>query len=303
MAGTFAPLRSFDDLATKLNDVFKQNSTGSRDVIIFVHGCCTDFKGALSDGEIVSNKLTSSLPVIFYSYPTTLNGFQLPNFGFHFFSDETETVWSYPHLTELIHELFARRVANRIHLIAHSLGNRVLFPAIELLATKYPLDLTNDKGDKSIDQVVFLAPDIDLETFQEGATIVSRVATRVTLYRSRIDTVIGASQVLHEHTRVGFIDPKANEALDPSIVTINASTFFCPDSQNLDYVTGHFYWKASPIVLADVFGVLADEKVGGTHRSFLEDDGIKGATQYTFRVPHDAPDGSCVHLPLSIKAG
>ncbi len=283
-------------LLLQLENWFAAHPGVKHEIVLWVHGCCTNFDGGMGDGRIIANGVggTSSpltmLPVVAYSYPSSPNA-QFPNiFNVHFFSDETETVWTYPHLTELIHALLTSTAGtglkiNTIHFIAHSLGNRVLFPALELLQTKYPADKKPKIGN-----VFFIAPDIDLTTFQEAAVSIASIAKNVTIYRSDIDHVIGTSRWLHQHDRLGYIEYPNKPPVSP-VTVIDASTFLC--LQNVQYASGHFYWKASPIAYADVRQALLGVPPNDPRRkTYL----ISDKTEWRFSVvPGNTPDGGCLH--------
>jgi hypothetical protein len=260
--------------------------------------CCTPFAQGIDDAALTSSAITD-LPVIFYSFPATPMDARLfpspahPAIATTYLSDETETVWSYPHFAELLHRLLSDGV-DHVQLIAHSLGNRVLFPGLEQFVQEYPLDRFATDGSRSIGAAVLIAPDIDVPTFQEAALSISGLATTTTVYRSNHDLVIKGSEVLHRRPRLGYIENLGHESVDPTVTVINASTFWCGknlfDFQN---ESGHFYWHDTPIVESDIKGILLGEAPGGPDRTYLVRDADRTTTQYTFSVPRQIPDGIC----------
>ncbi len=141
-------------------------------------------------------------------------------------------MWSYPHLSDLLYRLLtSSNPPVRIHLMAHSLGNRVMLPALQFLAIRHP-DLMGPN--KRIGSVLFMAADVDIATFIETLPAIGAPAEHITVYRSSIDTVIFSSRTFHEHPRLGLVDSVFTGA--PQVETLDASTFLCEKS-------GHFSWK------------------------------------------------------------
>ncbi len=78
--------------------------------------------------------------------------------------------------------------AERLHLLAHSMGSRALLPALQQAAWT---------GEPPFEEVVFAAPDIDADLFAEAAPDLARVARRVTLYASDNDVALNVSSRVH----------------------------------------------------------------------------------------------------------
>jgi esterase/lipase superfamily enzyme len=64
---------------------------------------------------------------IFYSWPS--NGKTAD-----YFKDETNITWSTPHLEEFLGLIAQKSGAERIHIIAHSMGNRAVCDALKALS-------------------------------------------------------------------------------------------------------------------------------------------------------------------------
>src|SRR5260370_4067795 len=94
----------------------------------------------------------------------------------------------------------AKSEAQRIHLIAHSMGNRALIEALQTyLAKRAP-----DNRRHIFGQIVFTAPDVDRDYFTDAIQSLAGSAERITLYASDNDYALRSSQFLHaEERRVG----------------------------------------------------------------------------------------------------
>lgn len=294
--GGYAALPGLSDIEDGIDQWFATHPDRPHDIVIFMHGCCTTFAQGIDDAALTSSAITD-LPVIFYSFPATpMDVFPSPAhpaIATTYLADETETVWSYPHFAELLHRILVGGV-DHVQLIAHSLGNRILFPGLEQFAQEYPLDRFAPDGSRSIGAAVFIAPDIDVPTFQEAALSISGLATTTTVYRSNHDLVIKGSEALHRHPRLGYIDNLGHESVDPSVTVINASTFWCGKNLfDLQNESGHFYWHDTPIVESDIKGILLGEAPRGPDRTYLVRNADPTTTQYSFSVPKHIPDGIC----------
>jgi esterase/lipase superfamily enzyme len=99
-------------------------------------------------------------------------------------------------LGDLIEDLRARGWG-KLHVIAHSMGSRILGKAI---------DLNRDRKYKSphLREIVFAAPDVDPNTFNNFSRAVVGGAAKVTVYVSRWDSALRVSSGLHGGDRVGL---------------------------------------------------------------------------------------------------
>jgi esterase/lipase superfamily enzyme len=129
--------------------------------------------------------------------------------------DETNVRWATPHLTRFLKDLRERSGAKRIHLIAHSMGNRALVEALERLR--------EGPSPTPFNQVVLAAPDIDAETFRDDiAPRILPASSRVTLYASSKDSALLASKAFHGYARAGDSGEKA--VVVDGMDTIDVST-------------------------------------------------------------------------------
>ena len=77
--------------------------------------------------------------------------------------------------------------ADKVHVIAHSMGNEFLIRAMQALAE-------TDPPEPYLDQVVFASPDVDAVEFSQAVSAIGNVAENLTLYASSKDKALQASQ-------------------------------------------------------------------------------------------------------------
>jgi esterase/lipase superfamily enzyme len=227
-------------------------------VLLYVLGCCTVFDTALDEVQRLSQEIAPNAAVIVYTIPTRGDrryfdlplGINVPFLNFtpgqaRYFYDENVELWSVPHLEALLEELAALPSAPQIHIVAHSLGARLLLHAVMLYHLEHPGAV------KRFGEIVLAAADLDRPTFVEQSPALTATAARVTVYQSDHDIAIKASASFHDSDRLGgtrggpYTGASGIDAIDTSQVD-------CGSNDR----SGHFYWKSSRLVMADIAAVL-----------------------------------------------
>ncbi|RMF78775.1 MAG: alpha/beta hydrolase [Planctomycetota bacterium] len=210
-----------------------------RCVLVYVHGFNTLMGDSARRGAQIAHDIEFAGPVVLYSWPT--QGWLLS-----YLVDASNVEWTAPHLAEFLRMLRAQEGVERIHLLAHSMGCRVLCRAVERLS--------NAAADEEpmFDQIVLAAADVDAQLFERDyLPALSHAARRVTAYVSRADWALGSSRWLHKYPRLGLDGP-------PEIPTRTPAPFDVIDATRVDKgPVGHYYFGNSPDVLRDLAGVLA----------------------------------------------
>jgi pimeloyl-ACP methyl ester carboxylesterase len=157
--------------------------------------------------------------------------------------DEATVQSSGMKLAQMLDDVVAQSGAERIHLIAHSMGNRALIEALQTyLSTR-----ESNKRQHIFDQIVFTAPDVDRDYFVGAIKSLSGAAARVTLYASNTDLALQFSQVLHDAPRAGLAG--VNIISSPGVDTIDMSAV---PADSL----GHNYFAANAGAIYDLFRLL-----------------------------------------------
>ena len=134
--------------------------------------------------------------------------------------------------------------ARRVHLIAHSMGNRVVAGALRRLAY-------NKATAPHFNQVILTAPDIDAETFKVSiAPRITSIAERFTIYASSDDLALRTAARINS-----WGDPRLGQAGDDLMTFPNFPTIDVVDASDVDtslFSTNHSYFAESQSVLADL---------------------------------------------------
>jgi esterase/lipase superfamily enzyme len=210
-----------------------------KEALVFVHGYNVTFSDAVRRVAQIAFDLKFDGAAVVFSWPSQgkLSGYTI---------DETNVEWTVSHLKRFLSEVAARSGAERVHLVAHSMGNRALASALK--------DLSREPRTRrpKFGEVVLTAPDIDADLFQRDiAPAIVRIAERVTLYASSNDEALKASQEVHGYPRAGDTDNEL--VIVPGVDTIDVSAV---DTSLL----GHSYYGSNGTVLSDLFDLLHENR-------------------------------------------
>jgi len=142
-----------DDFARALRQQIKDSP--SKDLFIFVHGFNNTFEDAARRAAQMAYDLDFDGTPILYSWPS--QGSVVA-----YAADEAAVGISGRKMADFLETVVAQSGAQRIHVLAHSMGNRALIEALQTyLAKRAP-----DKRQHIFGQIVFTAPDVALHYSQ-----------------------------------------------------------------------------------------------------------------------------------------
>jgi esterase/lipase superfamily enzyme len=206
-----------------------------RSALIFIHGYNVKFDDALRRTAQLTFDLGFSGAPILYSWPS--HG-QLAWYR----SDGENAAWSAEHLQQFLLDLRNRTGVKRLHIVAHSMGNRTLVAGLELLGLRHP------RRQPMLDQVVMAAPDVDLEEFQiRYADDVEKCALRATVYASSTDRALLASKHLNRSGRLG---------LTMNSRAVVAGVDFVDVTPIDTSLLGHSYYGSHPLMIQELSSLL-----------------------------------------------
>lgn len=219
----------------------------TRDILIFIHGYRTTWEeSARRAAQFAYDLHFEGLPML-YSWPS--RGDLLS-----YTADESASAWSAPHFTAVLKRLLADSGARRVHIVAHSMGNRVSTEALKVLALEKPDYPT------PVREVVFAAPDIDRHTFQEfviafNAAVADFEAPRMprlTLYACGVDSALDLSRRVHRLNRAGDSRKGIVVALPMDTIEVARRVILTESHDSI----GHSYFCSNSVVVADLVGLV-----------------------------------------------
>ncbi len=208
----------------------------SKHAFVFIHGYNVLFREAALRTAQLRYDLDFDGPAAFFSWPS--NGSLLS------YASDEETA----NLTErsgVLHDFLTDFInetgAESVHLIAHSMGNRLMTRAFEKLP-----ETTNSRGHKTISQLIMAAPDVNPAEFMLLADRIRELTRSRTLYASEKDIALIGSEVLRmsNYTRLG--QGGQSRVIVDGVQTIDASDL----SREL-FDLGHSYY-VHPKVMQDL---------------------------------------------------
>jgi esterase/lipase superfamily enzyme len=230
-----------------LNNELSQSSF--RQAFVFIHGYNVTFSDAARRTAQLAYDLAFEGPPIFYSWPSQGSFAGYP-------ADEATIEWTVPDLKKFLHYVTDVTDAQKIYLIAHSMGSRALTAAATSLS-----GFRNRYGELVLSEIILAAPDIDSGVFLNLAKELQtgEVYHRITLYASSRDEALIASRRFHG----GF--PRAGDS-EPEPISIDGVQTI--DASAVDTsLLGHSYFGDNRSVISDLFNLI---HYGGPPRFGLE---------------------------------
>jgi esterase/lipase superfamily enzyme len=166
-----------------------------RNVLVYIHGFNTSFDDATRRAAQLGFDLKVPGITAVYSWPSR------GNLG-AYLSDVSSIEASEEQLAEFLVKVSALADRGRVHIIAHSMGNRGLLRAMHRATTQAAL-----RSGTRFGQIFLAAPDVDVKLFRQLASVYPQVAERTTLYVADADKALAALAWVTEGGRVGGAPP------------------------------------------------------------------------------------------------
>lgn len=204
-------------------------SANQRSILIYVHGYKNSFESAALRAAQLAIDLNVPGLTAFYSWPSR-------DAISEYNADEAAVETAEKHLMHFLVRMAKDTQASKVHIIAHSMGNRVLARVMQRILSD------PETRDIKFGQIILAAPDIDTQVFYELAQAYPKLSDRTTLYVSQKDKALEASAWSHSFSRAGYCPPVA---ILPPIDTVEVT--------NIDVsVLGHGYVAEAENVLFDI---------------------------------------------------
>lgn len=218
------------ELGEMAEAAFAEGCCGAEDRLLFVHGYNVSFH----DGALRAAQLGYDLEfpgrMMYYSWPSRAS-------LYGYLSDANGVVSTRPAMERFFE--IATRGDGKLHVIAHSMGNRYTLEALETFFLRYP--------DRRIGQLVLAAPDVDRAEFLARFPAIRDRTDGVTLYASRNDVALQVSNQVNGARRLG--DANGEVVTLAGLDTVDASRI---EADSL----GHSYFGDAPQILGDIVGLI-----------------------------------------------
>lgn len=219
---------------------------------IYVHGFAVTFENAMYRAAQISYDLgANGKPfgtAFVYTWPS--KGSILPT-AYVYDGDSAE--YAVPHFRKFVELVSQKAGVKNLHVIAHSMGNRVLMRALD--------EAVREGSPAWINQVILAAPDVDKQAFERLAKNIAGAARGLTLYASQQDNALRISRTIRGSgapPRAGEVAPPAGPAIVTGIDTLDISAlstaYFLPD------LDSHDKYADSPEMLNDIGKIFGQNK-------------------------------------------
>lgn len=198
--------------------------------LLYLHGFNVSFQEAAIRAAQLDEDLKVSGATAFFSWPSRGSISAYP-------ADEATIEASEPAITNFLIDFTRHCGAEKVHLIAHSMGNRGLLRSLQRIAAN-----TESRSDVKFGQIFLAAPDVDRDLFLSLANLYSQFCDRTTLYASRADRALAISSLLHNAPRAGYYAPYT--------IAAGIDTVVVPEF-NIDFI-GHSYYAEAEALLYDI---------------------------------------------------
>jgi esterase/lipase superfamily enzyme len=241
------------------------SASDSGDVLVYIHGFNVRFEDALVRAAQISFDFGFKGAPVVFSWPSwgSLTAYA---------SDAESALWSAKHLERFLQTLSEQTQGRKIHLVAHSMGSKVLLNAMRLMAY-------SGKTEPMFASVILCAPDFDAGMFKEQvAAEIHPLASQWVIYSSNKDIALTASEQLNAVPRLGkpVTYAEGYEIIDAS--ELEVTPWSVPEA--------HSYYATKKVVLDDMVKVISGLAASARGLKSIEE---AGGTSWTFDAAAAAP--------------
>ncbi|MFC5694511.1 alpha/beta hydrolase [Pseudomonas sp. GCM10022186] len=236
----------FESAKKQLATVLDQQSN-HKEGLLFIHGYNVGFEEALWRSAQLRHDLKFPGLMLCFSWASLGSTKGYP-------ADEATVDWSASNLKEYLTNVTQNLGLSALHIVAHSMGNRALLAVLE--------NWENKPGATPISQIILAAPDVDAKRFKQFGRVFN-LYEQVTLYASRHDRAIAASQLVHSYPRAG--------GANPPLVMDHLSTIDVSSAGKDMFGLGHSYVAEVSKIFRDLFYIVRhrhkpDQRAGITKK-------------------------------------
>jgi esterase/lipase superfamily enzyme len=178
--GTEIDIDRVDQLSKRqLETVLKTRLSGRPSLFIYIHGYNNDFNYSLARAAQLGYDMGVIGPVLLFAWPA---------------ADKVQNILEAVNnvrrterpLLDFLTDVARMQVVGKINIIAHSLGAKLLLDAV----SNAPSDMDYGRLSRSLGEIVFGAPFIDVDTFHDATRKLVQIVDRITVFCSTDDEAI-----------------------------------------------------------------------------------------------------------------
>ena len=236
-------IKSFENLnaaTTTAQSSQRRAAIFKNQALVFVHGYNNSFEGAMQRATQLSFDLQFDGILIPFAWPSqgTLTGY---------LADGQAAEKSIQSLIALLRQLRQQMPATKIHLLAHSMGNQIMLPALCKIAKQSD---AAPGSDRPFGQIISAHPDISPKDFERLTACFKPLTSGTTLYVNEKDTALRA-RCAGFRCRAGNF-ARGYTSADVIDTTSMGKGFWKALTQGLD----HDVFVRNPLLFADITRLL-----------------------------------------------
>ncbi len=213
-----------------LREALLERDEGERMAFVFIHGYNVSFENAAIRAAQIGYDLQVPGIMAFYSWPSKGTYVGYP-------ADEDAILTSEVHLTEFLTRFVQDTGAERVHILAHSMGNRGLLRSLRGVVQR-----SSREGSRPFEQIFLAAPDVDSLFFSQNAEHFQSAANHTTLYVSSRDKALASSGLIHDNDRAGYLPP---------VLVVDGIDTIVASAIDVSFL-GHGYFAEARPILVDI---------------------------------------------------
>ena len=213
---------------------------------MFVHGYHNTFKDAVRGAIALAQSIEYPGLVVVWSWPSD-------GWATSYDFDEESADWAQAHLELFLHSLTSTAPDLQVDILAHSMGNRIILNLLEMEKNNRDLFLS----------IVFAAPDVAQDKFQQALDRIGSLGRLQTLYSCDSDDALAASAWLHSPH--GRRIPRAGNGGQYILISrlfelVDVKMETASDNSMTKIGFGHSYIFDEPKAVSDVKKVIVEDK-------------------------------------------
>jgi esterase/lipase superfamily enzyme len=223
-----------------------QHSSNGQMPVLYMHGFYISHERGCKRASLLKQSLGLKGRFVLFSWPSA--GAILD-----YTHDEADLYWSVAPLSGVLADMIDRFGSGNINIVAHSLGTRGVMLALVLLAQ------AQQDSKPLFNQVVLIAPDIDVGIFKQYLPKIRPLARNMTVYVSGNDSPLALSRQVHGHPRLGEAGEHLEGLTDIEIIDLSNIPVRVP--------SGHVYHLYQSLVTKDLDQLINENKPAAQRRN------------------------------------
>ena len=223
-----------------------ESASSGQAPVLYTHGFYISFERGCRRALILKESLGLEGRFALFSWPS--DGAIL-----NYTRDESDLYWSVGPFSKVLADMVDRFGSGKVNIVAHSLGARGVMLALVLLAQAQGVEKP------LFNQVVLIAPDIDVGIFGQYLPLIRPLAKNITVYVSSNDSPLALSRQVHGYPRLGEAGEHLARLDGIEIIDLSDIPIRAP--------SGHVYHLYQSLVTADLDQLINENKPAAGRRN------------------------------------